>query len=123
MSFTLGSLTNIDGVTSYTGFDLPDDLQVVRLLSDGTTTHNAVAQGSGSSFPTAVIGGITDQSNTISGLRGYRASHELITFTDDQSESHTVLVSQLTTSQNKISGLWDWTATLLEVAAYVEPEA
>ena len=122
MSFTIGTLSNVEGIQSYSGFDLPRDLTVVDILSDGSALYNSVAQSSGSGFPVATLSGITTSSSVISALRAYRLSHESLTFADDQAVSHTVIISEFGATQSKLSDIWDWSATLLEIAAYVAPE-
>jgi len=113
MGYSLGTIDPLV-VTKFDGFDLPDDMVVVRLLSDGTTTHNAVLQSSGSSLPTATLAGITEDAAVIAALRAYRLSHAIVTWTDDQANTSSVVVATFSAAQDKISGLWDWTMTLHE---------
>jgi len=119
MAYSIGTIDPLN-VTSYDGFDLPSDATVVRLLSDGTTTHNAVVQSSGSSLPEARIVGITTTEADIIALRAYRLSHELVTFSATGESDRTVLVLEFSARQDKMDGVWDWSATLVESDAAVD---
>jgi len=119
MSYVLGTIDPLN-VTGYDGFDLPSDATVVRLLSDGTTTHNAVVQSSGSSLPEARIVGITTTEADIIALRAYRLSHELVTFSSTGESDRTVLVLEFSARQDKMDGVWDWSATLVELDETIE---
>lgn len=116
-AFALGALDPLS-VKDFSGFDLPDDLQVVDVLSDGTTTHNAVLQQGASGLPQATLSGRATAYSTIAQLRVYRATHEALTFTEPDAGAHTVVVQDFS-SKRVARNLyqWDWSCTLLETEA------
>jgi hypothetical protein len=114
MSFTLGG--EAISVVTFTGFDLPDDIQVVPLLSDGTTTHNTVLQGSGSQMPRAVVTGRTTDEEEIQLLKMYRSTHDVVTFVEPLDGSHSVVVMTLTVSRaHPATFQFEWTMEIAEV--------
>lgn len=105
-------------VTSFTGFDLPDDIQPVTLLSDGPSTHNTVLQSSGSQMPTATVVGRTHDEEQIQLLRSYRNSHAEVEFVEPLDGAHDVVVLTMTvTRSSPATFLFEWTITVAEVRA------
>ena len=116
--FTLAGETL--NVNSFSGFDLPDDITSVVVLSNGTSDHNTVLQAGSKQSPTASISGRTSDFEQVALLRLYRESHASVEFVEPDEGAHTVVV--LTLEVHKVSPtlfLWEWSATLSEVGQSV----
>ena len=72
-AFVLGSIDPLP-VSSFSGFDLPDDVSVVSILGDGTSDFNAVLQSPGTGLPSAQLAGVTTDPAVIAALRALRLS-------------------------------------------------
>jgi hypothetical protein len=117
VSASLGSINPIN-VQGFQGFDMPDPLQSMPLISDGTTeTGNEQLQESGFGFARAPIRGTMVDGTDVATLRGYQISREVVTFTEpDGVTTHTVIVTAVTASQI-FGSTWNYGCTLIEQPA------
>lgn len=105
-------------VYSFTGFDLPDDLQIVSILSTGTSTHDQVLQQGSMPMPTATLQGRTADPDVIALLRELRRTHLVVDLTEPDEGTHSVVVVNLTVSgATPATFLREWTMTVVEVVA------
>lgn len=105
-------------VNAFTGFDRPDDVQVVNLMSSGSSTNDSVVQQSSRPSPLATMSGRTSDFEQIQLLRFWRNSHNIAEFVEPDEGSHYVVL--LTLEVQKVPNtlfLWDWTATLIEITS------
>jgi hypothetical protein len=115
-SFTLaGEDLNVN---AFSGFDRPDDVQLVAVLSTGTSTHDTVIQQGSVPSPIATLSGRTSDYLQIDLLKQYRNSHAEVTFVEPDEGAHAVVITSL--SVQKVAPtlfLWEWTATMIETVA------
>jgi hypothetical protein len=105
-------------VYSWSGFDLPDDLQPVRILSTGSSDHDEVLQQGSTPMPRATLQGRTTDIEVIRLLRALRQSHVEVTFTEPDEGSHQVVVDTLSVSAaTPATFIREWQMTLIEVSA------
>lgn len=105
-------------VNAFSGFDRPDDVQVVNLLWTPTSTHDSVVQQSSKPSPIATLSGRTSDYEQVELLREWRDSHGITTLQEPDGGTHAVIV--LTLEVHKVPPtlfLWEWTMTCIELAA------
>lgn len=117
---TLFALGVIDPllVVDFSGFDIPNYVQPVRILSDGSLGPHEVLQSSGVPARTAQITGMLDASDCAQ-LRAYDQTKESVTFYDGSMNPYTVRVLDLATKD--YVEWWTFTATLYCIDDFVAP--
>lgn len=96
---------------SFSGFDYPNNAQVVALLGDGTSTYNAVLQQSAWTARQGTLGCTLETADMLT-IRGYYESREVVTFTDWDGTATAVRVLDFTRAFGDPD--WDCTIVLLE---------
>lgn len=109
---SLGTVADLMDAT-FTGFDYPQNAQVVGLLAKDSSGGNAVLQQSGLGFRQATLA-LWAEDADMATIRGYYETREAITFTDFDGATSTVRLLDFTRSL-KLEGLWDVTVTMLEI--------
>ncbi len=105
-------------VNAFSGFDRPDDIQLVAVLSSNLSSHDTVVQQGSTPSPLASLSGRTSDFDQIEVLKMYRNSHAVVTFTEPDEGSHEVII--LTLETHKVAPtlfLWEWSATMIEISA------
>lgn len=102
----------------FSGFNYPNNAQVVGLLANGTSTYNAVLQQGSLTARQAQVRCSLLTADALT-VRGYFDSREAVTFVDWDGEETDVRVLDFSQA-SKLAGVWDCTIVLLE--ADVVPE-
>lgn len=107
-------------VNAFSGFDRPDDAQMVAVLSSSTSDHDTLVQQGNNPSPLASMSGRTSDYEQVALLRELRNSHEQVIFTEPDEGAHIVVV--LTLEVHKVAPtlfLWEWSATIIEMSTGV----
>ena len=102
----------------FTGFDYPNNAQLVALLGDGTSTYNVVLQQSALTARQAAVSCVLLTADALV-LQGYYESRETVTFTDSLGDATDVRLLDLSRSFRG-TGLWSCSFTIVESDAAVE---
>lgn len=110
------SIATIDPlvVLTFEGFNLPDDIAVVPILSDGSSTHNAVLQSSGTGLPQANVIGVSFTLAEVASLRALRQAETPIGFVEPEG-THTVVILSFRVDQNHGGLERPWSMVLVEL--------
>ena len=99
--------------TSTSGFARPSRITLTPLLDDGTDADDMVVlQSSAKGIREASIGFVTDDDSELDTLREAKDSLAAGTYQDENGDSWTVILAELTSTRVG-SSLWDCTARLL----------
>lgn len=99
--------------TSTSGFSRPSRITLTPLLDDGTDADDMVVlQSSAKGIREAQIGFNTDDDSELDTLRAAKDSLASGTYQDENGDSWTVILAELTSTRVG-SALWDCTARLL----------
>jgi hypothetical protein len=102
---------------SFSGFDYPNNAQVIPLLGNGTSTYNAVLQQSALTARQVTLGCTLETADMLT-IRGYFESREAVTFTDWDGTVTASRVLDFTAAFGDPD--WDCTIVLLEADVAVE---
>ncbi len=105
-------------VNAFSGFDRPDDHQLVGILSSTSSDHDTIIQSGAVQSPLATLSGRTSDYEQVVNLRYWRNSRIPVDFVEPDEGTHRVVV--LTLEVHKVSPmlfLWEWSATLVEIEA------
>lgn len=117
--FALGSIDPLlVDAGGFSGFDIPDYLQVTRILSDGSLGPHEVIQSSGVPARQAQISGTLTAEDCLF-IRRYDQSKEIISFYDGNDNVYNVRVLQLDTKD--YTGWWTFSATLYCIDDFTTP--
>jgi hypothetical protein len=117
---SLGAVTGTSIMDDqWSGFDYPNNAQVVALLGNGTSTYNAVLQQSALTARQGQLRCILETADSLT-IRGYYESREAVTFTDWDGTATDCRVLDFA-RDIKFAGVWDCTITLIESDAAVAP--
>jgi hypothetical protein len=110
---TLGTVIDLPDA-EFSGFDYPNNAQLVPLLSDGASERNAVLQQSGLTMRQATLATTLDTADAIT-LRGYYESREAVDFVDHDGATTSVRLLEFSRSM-VTAGLWAVMLTMIEIA-------
>lgn len=105
--------------TSYSGFNYPQTVEMIRLLGDGTSTRNAVMQQGALPHREARLSGNAPESQ-LDDIRALYESREETSFTDRFGNVRSVRILDFT-SELILGDLSGYTLTLLETSDPVPP--
>lgn len=100
------------GDDSFSGFDYPNNAQLVAVLGDGSSTYNAVLQESAATVRQAQLRCTLETADMLT-VRGYFESREAVEFVDWDGTATDVRVLDFTRAP-KYAGTWDVTLALIE---------
>jgi hypothetical protein len=98
----------------WSGFDYPNNAQVVPLLGDGVTVRNAVLQQSALTLRQGTLSCLVETADADTLRTDYEA-RSTVTFTDYDGATTDVVILDFTRSL-KFAGVWAVTVILLELA-------
>lgn len=102
--------------TAFSGFNYPNNAQVVALLGDGTTPDgNAVLQQSALTLRQATVSWVAPTPAAVATIRTLYESKAAVNYVDHDGNTTSVRVLDFS-SQVRIGDYWDCTAVLIEAA-------
>lgn len=108
--FALGTIDPLL-VSDFSGFDRPGSVQLVRVLSDGSSTDNEVLQRGGLPLYQASVSGLVQSAADVAAFRGWYDSAELVNFRDGNGNVTSCRVIALTIVDRV--AYWTFGATLV----------
>lgn len=102
-------------VQRFSGFTLPDDIQTIGILGNGTSRYNQVIQSPGTGLRTAQLSGRTSDAAEIARLEALRDSEEPVSFLEPRATHRVVVNAFRPDASASAYFLWDWSMALVEL--------